>query len=193
MDSTLLLETLRSRVSVPDDEFREYIAMAEFRHYKKNEHVFRNGDIPRFNVFITKGCMRTYYIGEGGTERTTNFAEERYWTGDLESMRAGKATQQNLQAVEDTDVITLSREKWEHAYERFEWLKAIHAKGQQRRAAVLAEHVGHLLTDTPETNYLRLQKERPKLLQRVPQYYIASYLGISPETLSRIRKKLSAS
>ncbi len=193
MESDLLLNALRARADVPDNEFQEYMAMTEPRSYKKNELVLRQGDIPRFNNFIIKGCIRTYYIGENGTERTTLFAEEGYWTGDLENMRAGKPTQTYLQALEDTDVITLARDKWELAYEKFEWLKVVHAKAQQRRAAFLAEHVGHLLTETPETNYLRLVKQRPKLIQRVPQYYIASYLGISPETLSRIRKKLSAS
>ena len=193
MDSTALLNALRSRVTVPDDEFEEYIAMCVPKHYEKNEILLRSGDIPRYNIFVSRGCVRTYYVGEDGTERTTMFAEEGSWTGDLENMRAGKATQQNLQALEDTDIITLARDKWELSYEKYEWLRAIHAMGQQRRAAKFAEHVGHLLTDTPETNYLRLLKERPKLVQRVPQYYIASYLGISPETLSRIRKKLSAS
>lgn len=190
MNSDLLLQTLRSRVSVPDGEFQEYIAMASSRHYKKNEHLFRGGDIPRFSYFITQGCIRSYHVGKDGTERMTLFAEEAI--GRVTLRICGQARQLNLQAVEDTDVIVLTRDKWELAYERFTWLRAIHAMGQQRRGAKLAEHVGHLLTDTPETNYLRLLKEQPKLLQRVP-HYIASYLGISPETLSRIRKKLSAS
>lgn len=178
---------------MPDEEYGEYLSLCEMRKYKKGEHVFREGDIPRFNVFIVKGCMRTYYTGADGTERTTHFAEEGYWTGDLESMRNSMVTQQNLQALEDCEVITLSRDKWEYAYKKFAWIVAIHALGQQRRAAKLAEHIGRLLTDTPETNYLRLLKERPSLIQRVPLYYIASYLGISAETLSRIRKKISTS
>jgi CRP-like cAMP-binding protein len=189
----MLLEALRLRTSVPDDEFSEYIAMAESRHYRKNEHLLRQGEIPRYSNFITKGCARIYYVGEDGTERTTLFAEEGYWTGDLENMRKAKSTQLNVQALEDTDVIVFPAEKWEQAYEKFAWLKVLHAQAQQRRAAMLAEHVGHLLTDTNETNYLRLIQQRPKLVQRIPQYYIASYLGISPETLSRIRKKISAS
>lgn len=192
MNAHLLLSALRSRVYVSDEEFQEYLEMAEFRHFNKNEHLFRQGEVPRFSSFITSGCIRTYYLGEDGTERTTLFAEEGYWTGDLDNMRSGKATQMNVQALEDTEVITFSREKWECGYEKFAWKRTIHAMGQQRRAAKLAEHLGHLLTDSPETNYLRLQKERPKLLQRVAQYHIASYLGVSPETLSRIRKKLLA-
>lgn len=193
LSTDILLQTLRARVNVPDDEFEAYLSLCEMKHFRKGEHIFTQGDIPRFNVFITKGCIRTYYTGEDGTERTMHFAEEGYWTGDLENMRSSKPTQQNVQALEDTDVITLSREKWELSYQKFTWIQAIHAMGQQRRAAKLAEHIGRLLTDNPETNYTRLLQERPKLAQRVPQYYIASYLGITPETLSRIRKKLAGS
>jgi CRP-like cAMP-binding protein len=189
----MLFQTLSSRVKVTREEFDEYAALCETRNYKKNDHVFRQGDIPRFNVFIATGCMRTYYVGEDGNERTTYFAEDGYWTGDLDSMRSARPTQQNLQALEDTEAIVLTRDKWEQAYQRFTWLQEIHAIGQQRRAFKLAEHIGRLLTDSPETNYQRLVQERPKLVQRVPQYYIASYLGITPETLSRIRKKLAAS
>lgn len=189
----MLYKTLSSRVKVTGEEFAEYAALCEIRNYKKNDHVFRQGEIPRFNIFIAKGCMRTYYVGEDGTERTTYFAEEGYWTGDLESMRSAKPTQQNIQALEDTETVILTRDRWEYCYQKFAWIQEIHAIGQQRRAAKLTEHIGRLLTDSPETNYVRLLQERPKLLQRVPQYYIASYLGITPETLSRIRKKLSAS
>jgi CRP-like cAMP-binding protein len=188
----VMLATLRSRVDVPDDEYNLYREWCELKRYRKAEHVLREGDIPRFNIFISKGCMRTYYTGADGKERTTHFAEEGYWTGDLESMRNNVPTRQNVQALEDCEVITLSREKWELAYKQFAWIAAIHAMGQQRRAAKLAEHIGRLLSDDPEENYRLLLHERPSLVQRVPQYYIASYLGITPETLSRLRKKMAS-
>lgn len=193
MNTDILLQTLRSRVAVTDDEYAEYISLCEDKHFKKGDIIIRAGSIPRFSIFVLEGCIRTYYIGTDDTERTTYFAEEGYWTGDLDSMRNAAPTQQNFQAIEDTAVLTLTRDKWEYAYKRFSWIAEVHALGQQRRATKLAEHIGRILTDTPETNYLRLMKERPRLLQRAPLYYIASYLGITAETLSRIRKKISQS
>ncbi len=191
MDTNVLLHALRSRTAVPNDEYEEYLSMCEQRSYKKNEHLCKEGDIPRSNAFIVKGCIRSYYIGENGTERTTILAEEGYWIGDIESMRNQLPTKQNIQALEDCDVITIARDKWEIAYETYEWFAKIHTLEQQRRAAKMIDHVGRLLTETPEANYLKLIQDRPTLIQRVPQYYIASYLGISAETLSRVRKKLS--
>lgn len=193
MNTEKLLQTVRLwGVTVPDEEYEEYIKLSQFRSYKKGDHIFRSGDIPRFNVFILKGCLRTYHIGVDGSEKTIHFAEEGYWTGDLESMRNAKPTLQNPQALEDCEIITLTKDKWEYAYKKFKWIADIHALGLQRRAAKLSEHIGRILTDTPETNYRRLMEERPSLLQRVPLYIIASYLGVSAETLSRIRKKISS-
>lgn len=193
MDTNVFLQALRSRTHVPDKEYEEYLSMCEQHTYKKGEHLCREGDIPMFNIFIVKGCIRSYYIGEDGTERTTILAEEGHWMGDLESMRNQTPTKQNIQTLEDCDVITLDKDKWEIAYKKYEWAALIHAMGQQRRAAKMIDHVGRLLTETPEANYLKLLQERPTLIQRVPQYYIASYLGVTAETLSRVRKKLSGS
>jgi len=190
--SDILLQALRSKVDVPDDEFKEYIALTELRNFKKGEIIIREGSVQKFNIFIVKGCIRTFSVGADDTETTIYFAEEGYWTGDLESLRNATPAKHNFQALEDTQALTLTSAQWEYTYKKFKWVVALHALGNQRWAAKLSEHIGRLLSDTPEVNYLRLLKERPTLIQRVPLYYIASYLGISPETLSRVRKKIAA-
>lgn len=186
-----LLQTINTKVHVPLDEFEEYVTMTELRRFKKNEIIIPEGSQQHFNIFIVKGCIRTYNIAADGTEKTIHFAEEGYWTGDLESMRSGAPSKHNYQALEETTVITLKRDSWELAYIKYKWVAELHAMGLQRRAAKLSEHINRILCDTPEVNYLRLLKERPKLMQRVPLYHIASYLGITAETLSRIRKKIA--
>lgn len=190
-NTDILLQALRSKVYVPDDEYREYIALTELRNFKKGEVIIRQGTVQRFNIFIVKGCIRTYNVGADDTEKTIYFAEEGYWTGDLESLRNATPAKHNFQALENTQALTLTKDNWEYTYKKFKWVADIHALGHQRWAAKLSEHIGRLLSDTPEANYLRLIKERPTLVQRVPQYHIASYLGISAETLSRIRKKIA--
>ena len=190
-NTELLLRTLRQKTEVPDEEFAAYLNDTEVRQFKKGEVIIRERAVQRFNIFITKGCIRTYDIGEDGIEKTIYFAEEGYWTGDLESLRYQKPATHNFQALEDTEAITLPADKWEDAYNKYKWIRDMHALGLQRWATKLSEHIGRIISDTPEANYLRLQKERPTLVKRVPLYYIASYLGISPETLSRIRKKIS--
>jgi CRP-like cAMP-binding protein len=191
--SDLLLKTLRTKAHVPDAEFAEYITMTQPRTFRKGEIVIPEGSVQRFNIFIVRGCIRTYNAGADGLEKTIYFAEEGYWTGDLDSMRNGTPAKHSFQALEDTYAITLLTDKWEYCYRRYTWMTEVFALGLQRWSAKLNEHLSRLLSDTPESNYQRLLQERPKLVQRVPQYYIASYLGITPETLSRIRKKMSDS
>ena len=186
----ILFNAISSRVvSPPREEYAEYLSLTKTRSYKKGEHIIEEGEIQKFNVFVAKGCIRTYFKSDDGKERTTRFAEEGEWTGDLESLRSQRPTQQNLQALEDTDIITLSLENWEYVYGKFAWMVELHAAKQQKTATYLTQHIGTLLNDSPEANYEKLMQERPTLIQRVLQYYIASYLGISPETLSRVRKK----
>jgi CRP-like cAMP-binding protein len=187
----ILFNAINLRVNLPLADYAEYLSFTKIHSYKKGEHIIQAGEILKFNVFIAKGCVRTYFNSDDGKERTTRFAEEGQWTGDLESLRKQKPTQQNLQVLEDTDIVTLSRENWEYVYKKFAWMVELHAAKQQKEAMYLTEHVGTLLNDSPEENYARLLRERPTLVQRVPQYYLASYLGISPETLSRVRKKKS--
>ncbi len=186
-----MLKTLRSKVQVPDNEFCEYMALTELRNFKKNEIIINEGSIQRFNIFILKGCIRTFNTTADGTEKTIYFAEEGYWTGDLESLRNAAPAKQSFQALEETKVLTLSKDKWELSYKKYKWVAEIHALGLQKRTSRLSEHIGRMLTDLPGENYRRLLTERPSLVQRVPLYHIASYLGISAETLSRIRKKIS--
>lgn len=188
-----LLKTVRARVHVPDAEFEEYMTLTELRCFRKNEIIIPEGAIQRFNIFIIKGCIRTFTTSTGASEKTIYFAEEGYWTGDLESLRNSVPAKHNFQALENTKALTMTKDKWEYSYKKFKWIADVHALGLQRRSAKLSEHIGRILSDTPEANYLRLLRERPALIQRVPLYHIASYLGISPETLSRIRKKLADS
>lgn len=190
MSKDILLQALKQRVQFSEEDFHEYLKLTKLRFYKRNEHIIQTGEIPAFNVFVSKGIVRTYYLTEEGKERTVRFAEEGWWTGDLECFRGRKPTEQNLQALEDTEIITLTLENWEHAYKTFPWMVKLHAMKLQKETAALTERMGHMLNDSPEANYERLMKERPSLLQRVPQYHIASYLGLAPETLSRIRKKI---
>ncbi len=166
------------------------MALFEQKKYKKNEHVFRSGEIVKHNIFVIKGCFRQYFLNEEGKEHIIYFAEERWWAGDLISMRNGTPTNMNLQALEPSEVLIMSTKNWEFAYSNFPWYADMHSKGHQRWTMKLQQQMGQMITDSAETRYLRLLKERPALFQRIPQYQIATFLGITPEALSRLRKKI---
>ncbi|MES2397031.1 MAG: Crp/Fnr family transcriptional regulator [Bacteroidota bacterium] len=189
-DSTLFLEELQKRISIPEGEFEKFFELWEFKHFNRNEFILKAGEIPKFSIFVLKGCLRQYIVNEKGEESIVYFAEERHWIGDLPSMRSRTISNFNFQAIEECELLTISADNWEQAFTKFPWWTEAHLTGYQKWASMLQQQMADLRTKTGEVRYLNLLKAKPGLFQRVPQHFIASYLGISPETLSRIRKKI---
>lgn len=183
-------EELQKRVIVQLDEFESFFELWDFRKFKKNEYILKAGEVPKFSIFVLKGCLRQFIVNEKGEETIVYFAEERHWIGDLPALRNKSKSIFNFQAIEKCELLTISAENWEKALIQFPWWADAHMIGYQKWAARLQQQMADLQTLTAETRYLQLLEEKPKLFQRVPQHYIASYLGISAETLSRIRKKI---
>jgi CRP-like cAMP-binding protein len=191
MDHSLLLKELQSKATFPNEDFSAFLELFEPLCLKKKAHLYRAGEIVKHVTFILKGCMRHYYINEEGTERTTIFAEENWWVGDLTSFRNHTPTNLSLQAIEDCDLLLIRKDNFESGLRNFPGFTDYYTRGTQRTYTKLQEQVGQSLADSAETKYRRLLKERPSLIQRVPQHYIADYLGLTPETLSRVRKNIS--
>ncbi|MGZ5245271.1 MAG: Crp/Fnr family transcriptional regulator, partial [Bacteroidia bacterium] len=118
------------------------------------------------------------------------FAEEKHFIGDLPNMRSKTVSNFYFQAIEPCELLTLSAENWQKAFVEFPWWAEAHITGYQKWTASLQQQIADMNTQTGEEKYLKLLNSKPALFQRVPQHFIASYLGISPETLSRIRKKI---
>lgn len=190
MDSNRLLLELQSKANFPEADFPGFLALWEPLLLKKRDHLYRSGSVVRHVCFIVKGCMRHYYITEEGDERTVVFGEENWWIGDLVSFLQRKVTNLNLQAVEDSELLIIERERFDRGLKEFPGFLEYYQKGTQKTYTKLMEQVGQE-TESAKTRYLRLEKERPSLLNRVSQVYIASYLGITPESLSRLRKEIA--
>jgi CRP-like cAMP-binding protein len=188
-DTTLFLEELRKRVNVSQEQLMEFLKLWEFKKYKRNEFILRAGEVPGFSIFVLKGCLRQYIVDDKGQESIVYLAEERHWIGDLPAMRNRTVSDFNFRTIEPCELLTINAQNWELAFARFPWWTDAHLSGYQKWAAKMQAQMADLHTKTGEERYLNLLKEKPGLFRRVPQHYIASYLGLSPETLSRIRKK----
>ena len=182
---------INKRTSIPDGDWEPFVRLWELKTYRRNEFIWKAGEVPKFSIFVMKGCLRQFVMNENGEESIVNFAEENHWTGDLPAMRSSTSSKFNFQVLEVSELLTISTANWELAFNEFKWWTEAHLKGYQIWATTMLQKMADLNTKTSEVRYLDLLKQKPGLFQRVPQHYIASYLGISAETLSRIRKKLS--
>ena len=158
------------------------MALWEFRKFNRNEFILQSGDVPKFSIFVLKGCLRQYVVDEKGEESIVYFAEEGHFIGDLPSIRNKTISNYNFQAIEECELLTINAENWEQAFIKFSWWTKAHLAGYQKWAALLQQQMSERHILTSEVRYLNLLKAKPKLFQRAPQHYIASYLGLSPET-----------
>jgi len=124
-----------------------------------------------------------------GIERNIFFAEEGWWGGEMDSFINQVPSTMSMQALEDCELLTLDRERWEYATRNFPDYALYQIKNRGRTVAWLKNLLSNMITDTPDEKYRRVLKENPHWMNRFSQYHIASYLGITPDTLSRIRKR----
>ncbi|MGM9507693.1 Crp/Fnr family transcriptional regulator [Larkinella sp. GY13] len=189
MDTHLLLKTLRERHHFPQEEFQKFILLFQERFVPKNELLFQQDAVVKHLAFVLKGCLRQYHNTPEGTERTIFFAEEGWWCGEMDSFINRTPSTMSMQALEDCQLIYLNRENWEYATRTIPDYALYQIINRGHTVAKLKNMLSNMATETPDEKYRRIMKESPHWINRIPQYHIASYLGVTPETLSRIRKR----
>jgi len=191
VDTSLLLRHVRSVTDFPDEEFERFIQLFEPFYLRRGEHFYKAGEVPTHSPFIVKGCLRQYTVNEDGDEQILRFIEEDNWAGQVGSMRTGIPTDLYLQALEDCEILGITIANADYGMDTIPAYRRFFGKKYPADHAQLLYEANRIKTETPESLYLWLMNERPSLIRRVPQHYIASYLGVRTETLSRIRNKIA--
>jgi len=150
--------------------------------FKKKDIIFRSGESNTRHYYIEKGLLRLYIIDQAGKEFNVLFAKERQWIGDLSSPAE---TSYYLDAVENSTVFSVSEEHFSTLTQQYANL----SKNIRRSYVFLQKRFVSILSKTAEENYEELLKQNPELIQRLPQYHISSYLGVTPVFLSKILAK----
>lgn len=161
------------------------------KNAKKGEVLLSPGEVCKGTYFVEKGLLRMYSIDKSGKEHIIQFAPENWLISDRSSLYFNEKSGYFIEAVEDSDVLLLSNDFFNGLNEHFPNTAGKNDLLLQKHIHNLQNRVNSLLSDTAEERYLKFVKMYPDLMMRVPQWMVASYLGITPESLSRVRKTLA--
>jgi len=164
-----------------------------YRKYLKGQFIVQQGDICRYENFVVKGCLKTFYVDAEGQEHIVMFAIENWWTADLGSFITQTPADYNVQCLENTEVIQFSFDELENLYAHIPKLERFFRLIIQKAFVASEKRIVGNLTLPARERYLKFREQYPDIDQRVPQYMIASYLGITKEFLSKIRSQLISS
>lgn len=186
-----LTAVLKDKYQFDDREYRLFLTCLRFKKIAKKQYFLRAGEVSYEKAYINKGCARVYVIDELGHERILFLAFEDWWVADLDSHFSGRPGTNYIQMLEDSDLLTVTRKDFDEMADRIPKMRKWDAEKMTRSAAAGRKRIEDMKTLTPEERYLQLMEKHPQVFQRIPLQYIASYLNIEPQSLSRIRKRLS--
>jgi CRP-like cAMP-binding protein len=190
MISSLLFTNFNKYARITEEDFSLIEKKIIKRFVKKKRPLLMEGEASRYLYFVEKGALRSYTIDKDGTEHIVQLAIEDHWVADLYSFITQTSGTINIEAIEDSDVLLLPHFELESLYEQVPSLERYFRHLYQRAYVGLQHRFNSVISDNAEDRYRLLISEFPQIAARIPLIYIASYLGITPESLSRIRKQL---
>src|SRR5579871_6424624 len=189
MNLELLKTHLSKHISLTDEEFKSFASLLKSTSIKNGEFLVRAGDVCRCESFVTKGCVKSYYEDENGFEHILDFSIEGWWADDLFSFFTQTPSRTSIKAIEDTDVLQISKQDLEDAYQKLPKLERFFRLLFQRAYIAQREQINQILSTPAQERYLQFLKNKPYAEKRFSQKDIASYLGITPQFLSTLKKK----
>ena len=187
----LLRAHIEKRVHLTDEEFEISAKYFIPKKLKKHQFLLNEGDICRYVAFVNSGCLRKYTIDNKGSEHITQFAIEDWWISDLDSFFSGLPAKSNIDTLQDSEVLLLEKSAREEMLDNCPKMEQLFRLQIESGYVATQQRIVDSLSASAEERYLKFIKTYPKIFEIVPQNQIASYLGITPQSLSRIRKKLT--
>ncbi len=182
---------LKNNIKIEEDTLNFIIDLTTIRKVKKHELLLTKGDICQHTFFINHGLLRFYSIDESGKEHIIQFAPENWFLSDRTSLYLTEPTAYFIDAIEDAEICLLAKNFTDQASLVSESFRIYHEKLLQTHIMQLQNRINLLIGAPAIERYVAFIKLYPDLVQRVPQWMVASYLGITPESLSRVRKEIS--
>ncbi len=186
----VLFAKVEEKIKLNDAEKEICRSLFSPKKLRKRQYILQQEDICKNLVFVEKGMLRSYNVDEKGNEHILQFAPEGWWISDIYSFLTAEPSVYNIDALEDSELLLISNSALEQLYEQVPKFERYFRILTQANMIAMQRRLTSTLSSTTEEKYLRLLSAYPDLIPRVPQHMIASYLGLTPETLSRVRKRI---
>jgi CRP-like cAMP-binding protein len=190
--SPLFVDTFIKKMEFNEEEFNYTLSFFTRQYVPRKYFYLKAGQVTRQKAYINNGSTRTFTMDEKGGEHILNFSFEDWWLADFESYYTGTPGTKYIQAVEDCELLCISKEALDKLETEIPKLKALFEMKQKNMIYSTMQRMIEMKTLSAEERYLDLIKKHPQIFQRIPLHYIASYLDIEPPSLSRLRKRLSS-
>lgn len=190
MPYELILENFRRHIALSPDEERILVSLLTPRAFKKGQFITSEGEINRYTNYITRGSARVYYLDRGGQEHVIQLGIKDWWIGDYPSFIMQQPGLLFTEALEPTEILALSYENQQKLYEQVPRTERFFRLLTQRAYAAFQQRMLQNLSMDAEKRYLSFREAYPELEQQIAQKHIASYLGMSAEFLSKIKKRI---
>ena len=186
-----LFKSIREKVAFTLTEMELCKTFFIPKKLRKKQSLLQEGDVCIYNAFVEKGILRSFSIDEKGNEHIVQFAIEGWWITDLASFLTNSNSIYTIEALEDSELLLLTTEARDALMNQIPMFERYQRVLLQNAYIANQARINSALTETAEDKYLNLGKAYPGIVKRVPQHMLASYFGLTPETLSRVRKQIS--
>jgi CRP-like cAMP-binding protein len=189
----VLLKNIRTKVDLTEAEEQQLRKFFIPKRLRKKQYLLQDGDVCLYTAFVEKGLLRSYTIDEKANEHIIQFAMEDWWISDMYSFFTGEPSAYSIEALEDSELLLINRKAYDEMLIVIPKMERYLRILVQNSLIAMQRRLNSKLSLSAEENYKNLIASCNNIIQRVPQHMIASFLGITPETLSRIRKQMATS
>ena len=185
-----LLNYIKNYVSLTKEEEQFLNSKVTYRKYLKGQYIIQQGDVCKYECFVVKGCTKMFHVNEEGQEHILMFSIEDWWTSDMGSFITQTPADFSVMCLEPTELVMFSHDIIEELYQKIPKLERFFRQIIEKAFVASQKRIVRNFSLSAKERYLYFKNQYPKIEQRIPQYMVASYLGITKEFLSKIKKQL---
>jgi len=188
----LYFKNFNKKIPLTDQEREQIKSFLGVKKIRKKQYLLQEGDVCKNIAFVEKGALRAYTVNNDGVEHIMQFALEGWYISDLYSFLTGEVATYNIDAIEDAELVLISRSAHDELLKKYPKYETFTRELITGAYVALQKRLNSIISKSLEDRYEAFISLYPDIAKRVPQHMIASYMGLTPETLSRVRRRIAS-